>query len=458
MRMNVKGVMRGLRSAFSRLRMAFQPSRDRALSSKYNIRSLDERSDQPKQIGRDLSFEQIEFALMDPQVQTAYEIIESTLLTRKLILKGLEDADPRFAGVAERLYRFLMRNERGIRKNLYTAILYGFSAFEVVYATDPSGEVYVSDLIPIHPSTVYDSESWDVDERTGELRGLRQVLDDGEEVYIPREKLLLFSYGGYFNDLRGRSILTGVYDNVLHKEKTMEWLLLFLKHHENPIVLGKTDLANLEAMQKALLELEGGRSKITITREDDVEVIEASKDGRAFFDFLKWNDMVIFRRFFIGTLIMGQGDGTGSYAQSRVQSEILSTILDGLHRDVAAAALDDLLHRLLMLNFPGEDLDAAPSFVFETFEVRDTISLLQALEGYFSNMIIPPEGDWFRKLLEFAIEDTTGEKVDLSDVFTGPGGLPPHQPGDVEEQVEDPLRFLQDLARSSAADDGGDDG
>ena len=195
MRMNVRGVIRGLRSGFNRLRMAFQPTRDRALSSKYNIRSLDERSEQPKQIGRALSFEQIEFALMDPQVQTAYEIIESTLLTRKLLLRGLEDADPRFAGVAERLYRFLMRNERGIRKNLYTAILYGFSAFEVVYATEASGEVYVSDLIPIHSSTVYDSESWDVDERTGELRGLLQVLDDGEEVYIPREKLLLFSYG-----------------------------------------------------------------------------------------------------------------------------------------------------------------------------------------------------------------------------------------------------------------------
>ena len=146
------------------------------------------------------------------------------------------------------------------------------------------------------------------------------------------------------------------------------------------------------------------------------------------------------------------------YAQSRVQSEVLSTILDGLHRDVAAAALDDLLHRLLRMNFPGEDLDAVPSFVFETFEVRDTISLLKALEGYFSNMIIPPEGDWFRKLLEFAIEDTTGEKVDLSNVFTGPVGLPPHQPGDVEEQVEDPVRFLQDLARSIPDDDGGGDG
>lgn len=421
------------------------------------------RRERPRQVGSDLTLEQIKYVMRDTQVETAYHLFESFLLSRQMTLKkdrsgARDDVAGEVESFVSDIYEKLKGFERRLRRDIYTAILYGFSAHEIIYTTkEINGRILltIDDLIPIHPETVYYDDSFIFDEDTGEFLGLKQTLpyyatgdEEGPE-YIPREKLLIFSFKSHFNDPRGRSILAGIYDNVQFKEDAMRWLLIFLQKHENPTLVGKvSNPANKEGLLRSLEMIDEGLTKITVGKEDSVELVESSKNGDAFFEFIKYNDNVILRQFLIGTLLLGQSDkASGSYAQSMTQESILRTALEGIHNDIAGA-VNEVILRLVEYNFGDEAVKSAPLIEFETFTDRQTLELLQTLQGYATGLLIDTDSEWFKKLIEYSIQDATGESIPLSHEtrvapVTDLEDLPPGELPEMESRLDELLRQMQ---------------
>ncbi len=386
---------------------------------------------------KSLTLEQIEYIMSDTQVETAYHLFESFLLSRNMMLQKTKTSETddelqrTVEAFVEDIYNRLKLIEHRLRRDLYTAVLYGFSAHEIIFKQtvfDDRVVITLDDLVPIHPSTVYYDDSFVYDDDGGFV-GLKQVVNpvfprsgDEKEVLIPADKLLLYSFKSHFGDLRGRSILTGIYDNVQFKEDTIRWLLIFLQKHENPTLVGKiSNPAHKEDLLKSLEMIDEGLTKITVGKEDEIQLIESNKGGEAFFEFIKYNDNIILRQFLIGTLLLGQSDkSSGSYAQSLTQSNILRTALEGIHNDIALK-INEIIRRLVEYNFGEDAVKYTPTIRFESFKGRDTIELLKVLSPYANAMLVDTESEWFKKLIEYSIQDITGETVPIGeDEHLGP--------------------------------------
>jgi hypothetical protein len=371
--------------------------------------------------------------MQDPQVKIGIQILQMFLLSREMHITatGENDIDKQATDALESFIKQDMDTPlRNVRKNIYTAIPYGFSAQELVYKLRDDGKIGLKGMYPIHRRTLDHADAFDFDD-DGELVALNQSDVDviGVNTPIPIEKTLLYSFDCEFDDPRGNSALDEVYDNYYIKKKILKWLAIFLQKHEGPTVVGKIDNDNKKMkMQEQLEQLAEGRTNITIGKEDDVSVLESSHRGEAFFNAITYHDNVIFRRLFIGTLIMGQDDASGAYSQSQTQVEVMRMLLDGVHEEIAGA-MQKVLDQLTDWNFSQA---SKPKISFEKFEDKDVIALLAALQPYFKDMIIE-KGKWLDEIIATAIKEYANIDVDLDEDSTEEGGEyynPESIPGD----------------------------
>ena len=62
--------------------------------------------------------------------------------------------------------------------------------------------------------------------------------------------------------------------------------------------------------------------------DEDVGVLESSHRGETFFKTLEYKDNEIFRRYYLGNLLLGSQSTTGSYAQSQTQLEFGKIVIE----------------------------------------------------------------------------------------------------------------------------------
>ena len=77
-------------------------------------------------------------------------------------------------------------------------------------------------------------------------------------------------------------------------------------------------------------DIADGAVGITMGANDEVGVLESSHKGETYFSTLQYKDNQIFRRMFIGNLLMGDNSQTGTYAQSQTQLEFGNMVFDGI--------------------------------------------------------------------------------------------------------------------------------
>lgn len=414
------------------------------------------RPDTPPLIGERLDYRQIRFLLTDTQVRVAYQTLEYLLLSKGFILNRPDDSEE-----SRMIYEFIdealrgMRTDlRSLRRNLYRALIYGCSVMEVIYKAS-GGRVVPDQVIPVHPATITEDSFLYNDD--GEFQGVRQSLTPyvtflsggGDPGVIPPEKLLIYSFDSEFDDPRGQSILYTLYDNVDMKHHALRWLLIYLQKYENPVLIGKAGNPQYkEDLLRQLESLEEGLSKITIGREDDVMVVESQHRGDAFFEFIKYNDNMILRRFFLGTLLYGQSDkASGSYSQSQTQFEVTRMILDGVHEDIARS-IQGLIDRLVAWNFGEEYLKHAPRAGFERLMEKDLHGVLEALQPYATSLLIDTSAEWFLNLLEEYLGQATGLNLNLhQDEDAGLEELPVPDEAPEAESLEESRSRLKALWR-----------
>lgn len=359
-----------------------------------------------------LSYDDYDEMLKDPQIKSGYELIRMFLLSRKIVVTPATDApeDSEIADSLEQMLQDMVYPMRKVRNDMYSALIYGYSVSEIIWkANDAGDQIGIERIRPIPIDTLDDCFVYD---DKGDVLTIRQTVDNEDPIEIPAEKCLIYTYDECFGDREGTSLLDSVYDNWFMKRKILQWYNVFLQKHEGPTLVGKAENPMYkELFREQLDEIREGRANITIGMNDDVSVLESSHRGEGFKDAINYHDVMIYRKMNIGTMILGQEDGKGAYAQSQTQFDTLSIFLDGIHEDIAAE-LQVKLNELVDMNWTVEDY---PVISFETFEEKDLLGLVNALKPLIDAGAIDPQDSWFRHL----VADIVGRysDVDVSELL-----------------------------------------
>lgn len=362
--------------------------------------------------GNSLSLEDYNEIMKDIQVNVGLDTIMSFLLSKDFILTSASD-DPEDIKIAEFINNMLDNLNtpfREVRKNIYTALIYGFSIQEKIYRKDKNSLIILDDLYPLHIETLQKDPF--VYDKKGNLKKIHQESEYGK-VNLDLDKVFIYSYKSYFNDYKGKSILNELFNLVKIKRKVLEWLILYLHKHENPAMYAKIrDPKFKEDMINLMDGVSEGRTNMVIGEADTIGVLETQHRGETFFTTLNYFDTLIFRRMYIGDLLFGGGNnGAGSYAQSRTQLELTTRVLfNGIHEDIAMYIQRLIINPLVAWNF-GED-KKVPLFSFVSFNDKDIIGLLNALAPYTRDGFINPNEAWFMEAVGALLQQMTDVKVD----------------------------------------------
>ena len=348
----------------------------------------------------------------DYQVKIALQILTNFLMSKDYILTSNSDdeSDLEVTDFIQECLDNLDTPLREVRKNVYTALKYGWSVQEKVFSIK-DGKIVLTGLYPLHMKTLQ-SDPFKFDEM-GNLTHIHQQSNNGT-ADIEIGKILLYSFDSEFDELQGNSLLNEL-DNITRpKKKVMEWLATFLHKNENPVMYGKTnDGLSAANIRKSLDEIAGGKTNLTVGLDDELGILESSHRGEAFFNAINLYDNIILRRMFIGNLLMGDAGQTGSYAQSSIQMQMTLNIFNGIHEDIASA-FQRLINELVEWNYGSAA--KAPQFKFESFIGRDYLALLAALQPYCQNMLIDTSAPWFEELIAATVQENAGIKVDKENV------------------------------------------
>jgi len=363
----------------------------------------------------------------DAQITIGLEVIQAFLLSRNWTVTANSDSeeDKAIADFVRDAIDNLDTDFRSVRKNVYTAIKYGFSVQEEVYEINEDSLIVLKDLFPLHIKTLQ-NEPFKYNDK-GEVTHIHQKSEYGE-VEIEIEKCLRYSFGSELGDVEGKSILNSIYINYYVKKKILEWLAIYLEKHEAPAIAAfLKDYTNVDRVTDNLDDIAEGTTNITMNADDRLEILESAHRGEAFFQAIEYHDNLIFRRFFIGTLLFGQAGGGGAYSQSQTHIEVTKMIFEGLHIEMAAK-IQKTINKFVGWNFVDAN---SPNFTFQSFEDKDIVALLQALQPYVANMTIDADADWFNELIANIVEKLSDVKVDINNI----------RPDDDPEELEDVSKY-----------------
>lgn len=344
----------------------------------------------------ELCYKDYDEMLTDPQIKSGYELIRMFLLSRKLVVTPADET-PEAVEIASQLEDMLAHMKypmRKVRNDMYSALIYGYSVGEVLWeAAEDGSMIEMTRIRPIPIDTIEDCFEYD---DNGDVKYIRQVVDNSDPILIPAEKCLIYSYDEQFGDREGHSILDGVYDNWYMKQKILQWYNVFLQKHEGPTLAGFVENPMYKDLfREQLDEIREGRANITAGINDRIEVVESNHRGEGFKEAINYHDTMIYRKMNIGTMILGQESGAGAYAQSQTQFDTLSIFLDGIHEDIAA----ELQAKIVELVDMNWNVDDYPVISFETFEEKDLLGLINALKPLIDAGAIDPQDSWFRHLI-----------------------------------------------------------
>jgi len=345
----------------------------------------------------------------DSQIKAALDLIKNSLSTQRYMIRpasaSKEDID--IAGFVEDVIEGMAIPFRRIRNDMLTALPYGYSVFEIVYKYDDKSKKIVWDYLrPIDIETLTDcfhiDKLGDVDyvtQRPASPAGVTVPSPSKDDIKIPAEYCLIYSYDSEFGSPYGRSILRQCYDHWFMKRKVQKYYNIYLEKLQNPFLHGKANSPTNAKLMNAMLEdIREGRTHVVTNLDEDINVVETRNQG-GFHDAIQYHNMMIFRRMGIPSLIFGQDSASGSYAQSQSHQEVFHEFLEGIQEEMAGL-LQEKIQELVDLNFK---VDNYPQFAFEPLLKDQVIQLLMALAQFAASGSIDTNMPWFQNLVYDAV-------------------------------------------------------
>lgn len=342
--------------------------------------------------------------LRDTQVGTGFDILKYILSSKKWILTNPDEENTEIYDMVYDMLTNMNVDMTTIVKQMISAIMWGFNVHEQLY-TVRNGYIIVSGTVPVHIKTLQ-NDPFIYDKDTGDLIAIRQTVDN-TEIEIPLDKCLLYSFGSQYDEKEGHGLLHDFLPIVEDKENVMDWLMTFAERNGSPTLYGKTDDdISRDEMLNAFDDIADGTTGMTLGIQEEIGILESSHNGEVFFNILQYKDNQIFRRMFIGNLLLGDNSQTGTYAQSQTQLEFGSLVFDGILEEIANIIQEQMIDRVVTYNFGTEA--KSPVFSFDKFSSGDLQKLFTILQPLMANGTLDTENSAVHEALALLFKAEAG--------------------------------------------------
>lgn len=342
--------------------------------------------------------------LLDTQVATGFDILKYLLSSKQWVLIANENDT---IGVYDFINNMLFNMETEVNeivKQTVNAIPWGFNIHELIFDVNSDGKLTVKDAIPVHIKTLQ-NYPFTYDDN-GELISIHQEYN-GEDVEIPINKCLKYSFNANYDEDYGNGLLYDFIPIVEDKLNINNWLMTFLEKHESPTLYGKTsNPVSRDALLRVFDDVNEGTTGIVIGNEDEVGVLESSHRGETFFKTLQYKDNQIFRRYYLGNLLLGDNSQTGTYAQSQTQLEFGSLVFDGILEEIANCIQKQIINPIVEANYGNINL--APTFSFDKFTTGDLTGLFNTIKPLIDSGVVDSENNAVQDSIALLFKKETG--------------------------------------------------
>jgi phage gp29-like protein len=342
--------------------------------------------------------------MMDTQVSTGFDILKYILSSKQWVLIANENDTMGVFDFINNMFFNMETELNEVVKQTVTALPWGFSIHELLYDLNNDGKLIVKNAIPIHIKTLQNNP-FTYDEN-GDLVSIHQEYN-GEDVEIPINKVFKYSFNANYDEDAGNGLLYDFIPIVEDKLNINNWLMTFLEKHESPTLYGKTsNPASRDAMLSAFDDIQDGTTGLVVGIEDDVGVLESSHRGETFFKTLQYKDNQIFRRYYLGNLLLGDNSQTGTYAQSQTQLEFGSLVFDGILEEIANCIQKQIINPIVEANYG--DITLAPTISFDKFTTGDLTALFNTIKPLIDSGVVDSENPAVQDSIALLIKKETG--------------------------------------------------
>ena len=341
--------------------------------------------------------------LRDTQVSTGFEILKYLLSSKQWILTDPNEDDSTIYEFINEMLKGMDTELNTVVKQMCSAVMWGFNVHEIIYDV-LDGRLICKDLVPIHIKTLQNNPF--VYDDDGELVAIHQQYQGGD-VEIPINKVLLYSYNNPYDEHEGQGLLYDFLPIVEDKENLMDWLMTFAEKNGSPTLYGKTNNpVSRDEMLTAFEDISDGTTGMVLGVEDEVGVLESSHKGETFFTTLQYKDNQIFRRLFIGNLLLGDNSQTGTYAQSQTQLDFTTKVYDGILEEIANTIQEQVIDPVVAFNFGANA--QAPVISFDKFSSGDMQKLFNILTPLMQNGVVDSENTAVQESIALLFKSEAG--------------------------------------------------
>lgn len=234
---------------------------------------------------------------------------------------------------------------------------------------------------------------------------------------FPPEKFIIYSYNMQFGNWYGRSDLFSAFRSWLIKKHALKFWSVWLERYATPFIWAsvKRDAGLKKGALDEIdnfLRLIGTRNAIRVSDDVTLNPIQFSTaGGDAYEKAIEAHNRFISHAILCPNLIgltgsQGSGGSGGSYALGKKHFDAFVWVLEKMGRDTSETIVgEQIIKRLIEMNFPEVDTDLIPKFKFEgveeeSIEARSRIVTMLATGGFIS-----PEEEWVRDFLTIPKKD-----------------------------------------------------
>lgn len=270
-------------------------------------------------------------------------------------------------------------------REILTAMEYGYSVSEKIYAPIEFGEFTGKIGLQRIKTKSPDTFEFKVD-MYGNLIGLTQNVGSLNNVPMPVDKFVIYSFDSEFGNPYGRSELEAAYRAYWCKDNAYKWMLMFLERHGIPPIMLMISKSITESDQNRirtiLKNLQSGTVAVLprVDKDDlQFEKLDLSDAlDRVFQPAIQMYNGDIARALLMPSLIGVTDDNSqGSYARSNVHFDSLMMIVDRIRTcDIQKRVMNEqVIPYLVDLNYPT--VSEYPTFEFEKIQDSTRFELLK---------------------------------------------------------------------------------
>jgi len=260
---------------------------------------------------------------------------------------------------------------------------------------------------------------------------------------LPAEKFIIYSYNAQFGNPYGRSDLLACFRHWVYKKFVMRFWTIWLERYAAPFVTATYD-QGLGLRRELMDEIDDfitNLSARTGIRVPKGVAIEISKTDRATGDIYELA-VEAYNRYMSHALLCpnllgftgnqggggGASGGGGSYALGKQQANSFLWTVEKMSEDTAEIIMrDQLIERLIVLNFPNANPEDFPKFSYDSFNEDATIKRVSIIKTLGDGGFVDVNEEWIREFLMLPEKDPS-IVLEKPNQFPGFGG-----PQDEEE-------------------------